>query len=423
MDQKNKNILYTVMFTVFVDMLGVGILIPVMPLLVSVGSPYSVLPVGWTFKQGLILLGWLSATYPLFQFLATPILGQLSDKYGRKKVLTGSLVGTAIGYLLFAIGVLTKNLPLMFFARALDGVTGGNISAAQAAVADISAPQQRAKNFGMVGMMFGIGFVAGPYLGGKLALAGAPISIFGKHIMNTPSWFGVAVPFWFAAVLSGLNILFVLGYLAETNTRLNKTKLNFTKSLENIKNAFRYDGIKSIAPSMLLFTGGFTFFTTFFGVILHSKFGFNQSNIGDYFAYIGICIAIAQGLVVPRVAAKFKDYKIINVAYFGTAVAVLLYALASRSNQLYFIAPILAVFNGLVMANTNSFISRTSPKEIQGEALGISASVQAFGQAVPAIIAGYIGSLSQNLPIFISAALMLLAAIVFRIVYHRDKDQ
>ena len=82
MDKRSKKILYTVMFTVFVDMLGVGILIPVLPLLVSVGSPYSILPAGWTIKQGVILLGWLSAIYPLFQFIATPILGQLSDKYG-----------------------------------------------------------------------------------------------------------------------------------------------------------------------------------------------------------------------------------------------------------------------------------------------------------------------------------------------------
>lgn len=419
MDKKSKKILYTVMFTVFVDMLGVGILIPVLPLLVSVGSPYSVLPAGWTIKQGVILLGWLSAIYPLFQFMATPILGQLSDKYGRKKVLAGSLFGTALGYTLFAFGILTKNLPLMFFARALDGITGGNISAAQAAVADISKPEERAKNFGMVGMMFGIGFVAGPYIGGKLALASAPISIFGKHIIDTPSWFGTSTPFWFAAILSGLNILFVLGYLAETNLKLNKAKLNFTKALENIKNAFKYEGIKSIAPSMLLFTGGFTFFTTFFGLILNQKFGFNQSNIGDYFAYIGICIAIAQGLIVPRVAAKFKDYKIISVAYFGTSIAILLYAMATKSNQLYIIAPILAIFNGLTMANTNAFISRTSPKQIQGEALGISASVQALGQAVPAIIAGYVGSLSQNLPIFVSAGLMMLATLVFAGMYRK----
>ena len=115
-----------VIFTIFLDVLGVGILLPIIPqLLANPHSAYYLLPAGWTFKGGLILLGWLTAIYPLMQFMSTPILGQLSDRYGRKKILGFSIAGTSAGYVLFAIGIITPNLPLLFFARAFDGITGG----------------------------------------------------------------------------------------------------------------------------------------------------------------------------------------------------------------------------------------------------------------------------------------------------------
>src|SRR5882762_1050528 len=137
----------TVVFTIFLDVLGVGILLPIIPqLLANPHSPYYLLPAGWTFKGGLILLGWLTAIYPLMQFISTPILGQLSDRYGRKPVLGFSIFGTAVGYVLFAIGIITRNIPLLFFSRALDGITGGNLSVAQAVIADVTPPKDRTKN-------------------------------------------------------------------------------------------------------------------------------------------------------------------------------------------------------------------------------------------------------------------------------------
>ena len=105
--------LLALFLTIFIDMLGVGILIPVFPLLIMPHSPDSVLPTGWTMQQGFILFGWLSATYPIAQFFAAPVLGQLADKFGRKKVLAFSIAGTAIGYILFAIAIATKNIPLL----------------------------------------------------------------------------------------------------------------------------------------------------------------------------------------------------------------------------------------------------------------------------------------------------------------------
>ena len=159
----SKGVMPVVVSTVFIDMLGVGILLPVVPQLLAVpGGPEYLLPLSWTRSSGLILLGFLTAIYSIAQFVATPILGQLSDRYGRRPILAISLAGTSAGYLVFAYGILSKNIPLLFAARAFDGITGGNIAVAQAAVADVSTPENRTRNFGLVGATFGLGFIMGP---------------------------------------------------------------------------------------------------------------------------------------------------------------------------------------------------------------------------------------------------------------------
>jgi DHA1 family tetracycline resistance protein-like MFS transporter len=132
-----------VFFTILLNALGFGILIPIIPLLLAdPKSQYFMLPHSFSLGQGYIIFGFLVAIYPLMQFMATPILGQLSDKFGRKKILAISLAGTFISYILFAIGILLKNIPLLFISRAFDGITGGNISVAQAVVADVTPPQK-----------------------------------------------------------------------------------------------------------------------------------------------------------------------------------------------------------------------------------------------------------------------------------------
>ncbi len=134
----SKKILWTIFFTIFIDMLGIGILIPTYPMLVSPNSPFKVTPDTWTNAESFIFAGWLMASFPIMQFFCSPILGQLSDKFGRRKVLALSITGTAISYILFAIGIITKNIPLLFISRAIDGASGGNISVAHAVIGDIS---------------------------------------------------------------------------------------------------------------------------------------------------------------------------------------------------------------------------------------------------------------------------------------------
>lgn len=404
--------LLAIFTTVFIDLLGVGILIPVFPLLILPNSPDNISPAGWTVQQGFILLGWLSAAYPLAQFFAAPILGQLADRYGRKKVLAISITGTMIGYILFAIGILTKNIPLLFASRILDGLTGGNISVAQAAIADISTPKNRARNFGLVGMAFGLGFILGPYIGGKLADP------------SVVSWFSAETPFIFTALLCLINVILILVFFPETLKVVKKARIDVAKPFHNIYQAFSKPGIRSVMPTSFFFMAGFTFFTTFFAIVLAKNFGFTQSNTGDYFAYIGLWIALVQGFLTGRVAKKFKDYQVVRVSVFITALSLLGFFLIPDGSYrwLFLIPPFMALGNGLYMAFNSALISRISPAEIQGEVLGINSSVMALAQAIPAVVAGYTASINDHLPIAIGSGLIAFAGILFWVLFKPGRD-
>ena len=402
--------------TVFIDLLGFGILIPVFPLLITDG-PFRVTPDGWSFTQGMIMLGWLQAIYPFCMFIAAPILGQLSDRHGRRPVLALSIFGTAIGYVLFAIGISTGNLPLLFAARGLDGLTGGNLAVAQAAIGDISTHENRAKNFGYMGAAFGMGFIVGPYLGGKLS--SPSVSFYG--LFDTPHWFGSTTPFWFAAILALLNCTAVLTTFPETiKEKFHGGKIRVGQSLNNVVNGFKSDRLRVILLSSFLFSAGFTFFTTFFGVYLRNKFGFGSSKIGDYFAIVGLCIALSQGLVVGRVAKKLVDYKVLKFSMFGTGAMMLVYFLTptSSSMYLYMVIPFFAFFNGLCMANTSSLISRSAEMGKQGEAMGIYASVSSLSQVPAAVLVGYITtSITSSQPLIVASMCIGLAGLSFVLLF------
>ena len=202
-----KSRLTIVIFTLFLDALGYGILIPIVPLLLTdSNSNFYLLGPEVSIKSGYILLGLITAIFPLMQFFSTSILGELSDKFGRKPILMYTLTGTFLSYALFAFGISIRNIPVLFIARAIAGITSGNLSVAQAAIADITKPEDRAKNFGLIGAAFGTGFIIGPFLGGKLSDP------------NLLPFFNPTIPFYFASILALINSFSVRFNFSETNT-------------------------------------------------------------------------------------------------------------------------------------------------------------------------------------------------------------
>jgi DHA1 family tetracycline resistance protein-like MFS transporter len=364
---------------------------------------------GVSVQTAYVILGALVASYPLAQFFAAPILGQLSDRYGRRPILIWSLLGTAVGYALFAVAIYTRHIPLLFASRVLDGITGGNIPVAQAALADNTEPKDRAKNFGLMGAAFGLGFIIGPYIGGQLADA------------SLVSWFGPAVPFWFAALISFINMIFIWLMMPETSPMKAGARLHWGQSVTHIVKAFSHKQLRFIFLTGFLFFSGFSFFTTFFGVYLIDRFGFTESDTGNFFAYVGIWIVITQAVITPRVSRIWKERMVLNVGFCAAAVALLLFHAPGPWTVLLVTTPLFAIFNGLTQSNYMAFLSRSAGADVQGEILGINASIGALSQAIPPVLAGLIASGGDTgVTLYAAAGIMFVAGLLFLATVRHD---
>jgi DHA1 family tetracycline resistance protein-like MFS transporter len=408
---KSSMILLTLFIIIFIDMLGIGILIPVIPLIILPASKFYVLPITWDTRTCLIFAGWLLALYPIMQFIATPIIGQLSDIYGRKKILIISLFGTCLSYLIFIYAIYTKNNYLMIFSRIIDGITGGNISVSQAIIGDISVKNNKsmAKNFAIVGMALGLGFILGPFIGGVLSNP------------NNMSWFSATTPFIFAAFISFISCSLVILILPETlNVRSNIQSLNLFKAVFNIKYALSNVNLNKIFPVIFLFNAGFAFFTTFFGIILAHHFNFNQSQIGNFFAYFGLMTVLSQGMIVRRISGKLADISVLKISIIATGLFLLLFPLvpAQHSYYLYFIPPFLALFIAITKSFSMALITRITHDDKRGVVMGVNSSVNALANSLPPIVAGYLAATGAMLPVIIGGIIIIAGGILFNLFKH-----
>lgn len=398
---KKKNLLFPIILTVFLDLLGLGIVIPIAaPLLLT--PEEGMLPLHYDFSQRSVILGFLLGVFSIAQFFGAPILGSLADKYGRKKLMLLSIAGTLAGYVLFAIGIDERSILLCFISRILDGFTGGNISIAMSAISDITEEKDRSKNFGLIGMSFGLGFILGPFIGGILADP------------RLVSWFNFSTPYWFASVLSLLNMGVIWLMFRETLSKRNEAPVRLFTGFDNLQKAFRIKKLRSIFVVLFLMVFGFNFFTQFFQVFLVHKFQFKATDIAYLFAYIGLWLALTQGGINRPLSNKFKPQKLVLWSALLCAVSFPFLLLPSQAWWLYLIVPFIAIFNGINTPNLAAVISMQVNADEQGSILGIRQSVQSVAMAIPPVIAGFITSVNVALPMWAAAICTLLAWIVFR---------
>jgi DHA1 family tetracycline resistance protein-like MFS transporter len=419
-NKSDKQLLIPVFLTVFIDLLGATLVLPILaPLFLdlqhgiwpidirSLSNPAKDIPS--IIRERTFIFGLLIASFPLAQFFGAPLLGAWADKAGRKKVLTISLIGTLIGYILFAIGVHQHGVWLLFAARILDGFTGGNISIAFSAISDVSTPETKTKNFGLIGMAFGLGFIIGPYIGGKLSDP------------NLVSWFNFETPFWFAAILCLVNIILVLRFFFETLKTPSTKPIDLLQGFRNIAAAVNKPHLRKIFLVVFLVTFGFSIFTQFLQVFLIQKFSFSQSDIGDYFAFIGICIAITQGFITRLISKRLKPEMAVSIFMFTLAIALVLILFPGQSMYLYLLSPLIAVSQGVMSPNLQTIVSNSGGPQEQGEILGMNQSVQSLAQGIPPIVAGIVVSINMYLPITLAAAFTLMAWFAFYI-YRQSKN-
>jgi DHA1 family tetracycline resistance protein-like MFS transporter len=405
---KKREILIAMFLTIFIGLLGVGVIIPVTaPIILNTTS--KVLPPATTFAVRSVILGLLIASYSVAQFFGAPMLGTLADRYGRKKMLLISQLGTVAAYIIFAIGILTGHLWMLFVGRLTDGFTGGNISIAQSIISDISEPEERARNFGLVGVAFGIGFILGPAMGGLLANPGVV------------PWFGPSTPFWFATGLTAVATLLVQLLIPETLCHPSARRVNVFAGVANVRKAFTYPNLRAFFSIVFLMTLGWNFFTQFFQVFLIAKFKFDAARIGLFLGYMGVWIVIAQGGLLRPVSRRWLPDQVLRVALLFSGLSLPFLLIPRQAGWLYAVVPFVAVFQGLSQPNATAIAAGLATIEEQGEILGINQSITSLGQAVPPIVAGIITSININLPIAVGATATLLAWAGFMVLCARNK--
>lgn len=411
MRAKLKSPLFIIFITIFFDLLGFGILIPIIPsLFANPNSPSYLLVKSASIETGYLLMGLLLGIYFLGQFFMSPILGELSDRFGRKKVLIGSVIGSALSFLLFAVGIATRSIWLIFIGRTINALTSSIVAVSQAAIADISTVADRTKNFGLIGAAFGAGFVFGPFLGGALSNS------------NLVSWFTPATPFWFACALALVNAVSIIYFFKETNHHLIHRPLTFARSFKNIMRAFHMHEMRALFVTNFFYQAGFTFFITFFSVFLISRYGFSQQAIGNYFAYVGIWIVISQGVLIRRVPRSISGEQILRVSIVSAGICILLQFLTGSWWELLLIAPFFAIAHGFSTANIPSMISQKASASAQGEILGLNASIESLARVFPPLVSGVVAaSLSPSSPLIISSLLIFIAWAIFVTTHQKTK--
>ncbi len=364
--------LLIIFLVVFVNLLGFGIIIPLLPFYAEdLGASPAV-------------VGLLFAAYSISQLIAAPILGDWSDRWGRRPVLLISLLGTVASFVMLA---LARNIPMLFAARIIDGLSGGNISTARAYIADVTTEENRARGFGLIGAAFGLGFIFGPAMGG----------FFGR--------FGFAMPAWVAAGLALVAMVLTWLWLPETTRRTSARRGSPWRELPRV---MRDPMLGRLLALDFLYWGTIAVYQTTFALFGERRFGFDIAAIGYLLTFVGIIGVIVQvGLVGPA-AKRLGERKMMIL---GLALAGLGLAWASTIYRApLFVVALLpsAVGAGLAQPALISLLSRAVAPEEQGRLQGVSSSLESLGRALgPVWGNGTLGAFGEGVA-FGSAALVLL---------------
>lgn len=383
-----------IFLTVFLDLLGVGILVPVLPYIVR------------EFRSDALTVGLLSLTFAAAQFIASPVLGALADRHGRRPVLLLSVLGTGVGYFLFGAG---KALWLLYLARLLDGFTGGNVSTAQAYIADVSPVEDRAKNFGLIGAAFGLGFVLGPAIGGLLS----------QWSLRAPA---------FAA--GGLSLVTVtLGYLAlpeslpperRAHTPLRLTDLD---PLGHLGAALRRPGLGRLFLAFFAMSLAMAGLQSNFAVYTHARFGLGPQGNAVLFTVVGTVSIVVQGGLLRRISTAGHEGRIAVGGLACMAAGFAATAFAPGLGWLYPAIVVLAFGSAAAGPMLTGEVSHSVGPTEQGWVLGSMQSVASLARIVGPAWAGLaFDHVGPRAPYW-SGALWVLAGLVAAGVSFRPADR
>ncbi|MCK6529963.1 MFS transporter [Myxococcota bacterium] len=411
---RDRSPLSVVFLIVFIDLVGFGIVVPMLPLLAD------------EFDASKSQIGLLAASYSAMQFLFAPLWGRLSDRVGRRPILLLSITG---GVVAMTVAAMTSSLALLFGARVLAGIAGANIGTAQAVVADITTPEERGKGMGVIGAAFGLGFIFGPAIGGVLGTEAVTASLKagiaglagpGVAAAMVPTTF--APPFLFAALLGAINLVLAYRVLPETLPRERRRRGAASPRRAALRDALGAPGIRGVLALNFAMVSAFGCFEVAFSLFMKGRFDWGPQRIGYVFAWIGVWVVLVQGGAIGPLMRRFGETRLLPAGLLLVGVGFSLLPTVGGVPALLALSATIAVGNGLNMPSVNSLVSRLSRQDQQGGVLGLHQSIGSLARIVGPTAGGVIfDRLGVSAPFVAAGGLMLLcmgAALAMRSSLH-----
>jgi DHA1 family tetracycline resistance protein-like MFS transporter len=392
---KIRSPLVIIFITIFIDLVGFGIVIPVLPLYAE------------RYGASEATVGVLLAIYSAMQFVFAPILGKLSDRVGRRPVLLVSLIGTSIGFLImglaprmpvgFVLLGFSPTLVWLFVARIIDGISGGNISTAQAYIADVTSPAERSKGMGLIGAAFGLGFVFGPMIGGTL------------------SRISPEAPFYLAAVMAAANATALYFLLPESLSHEHRSEARRGGIVQILEKSGSWQ-LGAVLATYFFATVSFAMMTATFSLFAAHRFGFDAWHTGFLFGYVGVIGAVIQGGLLGRLVKLFGDKALAVAGTVIFAASVFFFPLSQTLTGLIIAMSGFAIGNSLMTPTLNALASKSVSAAWQGRVLGAMASVASLARIIGPVLGGWllerdseISSHYGRTPYWTSSTIMLVA--------------
>jgi DHA1 family tetracycline resistance protein-like MFS transporter len=387
----NKKLLTTIFLIVFIDLLGFGLILPLLPFYAE------------TFGANPTLVGFLVASYAAAQLIGAPLLGRLSDRFGRRPILLVSIAGTILGFLLLGFA---NSLWMLFLARIIDGLTGGNISVAQAYISDVTDQKNRSRGLGLIGAAFGLGFIIGPAAGGLF------------------SQWGFGVPALVAAGLATINLILISLWLPESLTEARKIEIANNPrppfTLKALWQALQRPYFGPLLHTRFFFALAFSIFQSVFALYAQYRFSLSAQQTGYILAYVGLLSVLVQGVLIGRLTSRFTERQLIFYATLLMAFSLVGWAFSFSLPVLLIVLAPTSLAGGVLNTVINSAITKAvTPIEIGG-AMGLSSALESLTRVIAPTLGGilleYLGASAPG--VFGAALLFALASYVFRHILH-----
>jgi DHA1 family tetracycline resistance protein-like MFS transporter len=405
-----RSSLYSLVFTIFNDSLGWGIVLTIFAPLLMNGEG-GLLPPNASLHLRTVILGLLIGCYSLTQFLFMPLVGAISDHFGRKKVLEWTIIFAGVSCVLSAVSIWRESLILLFASRILAGIFSANSATAQAAIADSSSEREKAKNLSVAGIAGGLAWVIGPPIGGFLSTkAYVP-------------WADFATPLWFVAALFFLNYIWVARAFEETYVKKEQKKHDWKQEIKDLSKLAKIPRMSAWLLITLFFYLGWGFYVLFYPTLLVQRFHFDQSSIGLISGYVSIFWLVSSTAMNRGLAAAFKPEAFILLGLPLVGVSSIVIAFAPTITWWYFALPVLAMCASFIWIGLLALLSNLAGKENQGKVFGIGQALMSLAMFVSPILSGPLAAINEKMPLTIGGIILIGTGIFAAFYYFRKNTK